>query len=170
MDRRRLVFTDETGFHLAMTRSHGRAPRGERVVGRVPRRRGTVTLIGSLALRGLVAALSLPGAMDTPAFDAFVALVLAPRLRSGDVVLLDNLRVHHASHVEAAVAEAKARVMWLPTYSPDLSPIENCWSKVKALVRGEQPRTPDELGTALTGALSAVTREDINGWFKHCGY
>ena len=171
MDRRRLVFTDETGFHLAMTRSHGRAPRGERAVGRVPRRRGTgVTLIGSLALRGLVAALSMPGAVDALAFDAFVAQVLTPRLRQGDIVLLDNLRVHHASRVEAAVAESKARVMWLPTYSPDLSPIENCWSKVKTLVRGGQPRTPDELGAALTGALNAVTGGDINGWFRHCGY
>lgn len=171
MDRWRLVFTDETGFNLAMTRSHGRAPRGERAVGRVPRKRGTgVTLIGSLALRGLVAALSMPGAVDALAFDLFVARVLTPRLRRGDIVLLDNLRVHHASQVEAVVAEAKARVMWLPAYSPDLSPIENCWSKVKALVRGEQPRTPGELGAALTGALSAVTRGDIDGWFRHCGY
>jgi len=160
--RRRLVFTDETGFHLAMTRRFGRAPRGQRVRQRVPRKRGTnVTLIGALALRGSV---------DREAFDAFVTGLLVPRLRRADVVLLDNLRVHHASDVEEAVRSARARVLWLPTYSPDFSPLESCWSKVKAVVRGEEPRTSSGLDAALTQALDSVTAADVDGWFRHCGY
>lgn len=169
--RRRLVFTDETGFHLAMTRRFGRAPRGERVRQAVPRKRGTnVTLVGALALRGWVAALSFSGSVDGEAFDAFVTELLVPRLRRSDVVLLDNLRVHHASDVEGAVRSARARVLWLPTYSPDFSPLENCWSKVKAVVKGKEPRTAPELDTALTEALSSVTAADVDGWFRYCGY
>ncbi|HEX6624151.1 MAG TPA: IS630 family transposase [Pyrinomonadaceae bacterium] len=171
LDRRRLVFTDETGFHLAMTRAYGRAARGERVNQRVPRNHGRgVTLIGALGLRGLLAPLSLEGALDSMAFDSYVTRALVSQLRPKDVVLLDNLPVHQASQVEAAVAGVKAEVMWLPAYSPDFSPIEECWSKVKALVRGREPRTPKELDAALGDALAAVTPTDIEGWFRHCGY
>ena len=137
----------------------------------MPRKRGTnVTLIGALALRGWVAALSFSGSVDREAFDAFVTGLLVPRLRRADVVLLDNLRVHHASDVEEAVREAKARVLWLPTYSPDFSPLESCWSKVKAIVRGEEPRTASDLDAALSQALSSVTAADVDGWFRRCGY
>ncbi len=171
LERERFVFTDETGFHLAMTRAYGRAPRGERVVQRVPRRRGTsVSLIGSMGLRGVVSTLALSGAVDTLCFDAFVYGWLAPRLRKWDIVLPDNLRVHQASQVEAAVAAVKAEVLWRPTYSPDFSPLENCWLKVKTLVRGKQPRTPQKLDAALREALGAVTADDIEAWFTHCGY
>jgi transposase len=171
LDRRRFVFTDETGFHLAMTRLYGRAPRGQRVVQSVPRNHGTgVSLIGSLSLRGLVAPFSIAGAVDTLVFDAYVSKLLLPQLRRGDIVLLDNLPVHQASQIEAAVASRKAEVLWLPAYSPDFSPLENCWSKIKALVRGRHPRTPRELDLALNEALEAVTLDDIDGWFRHCGY
>jgi transposase len=171
LDRRRLVFIDETGFHLAMTRAYGRAARGERVNQSVPRNYGTgVTVIGSLGLRGMLAPLSLEGAVDAVAFDAYVSRMLVSQLRPKDVVLLDNLPVHQASQVEQAVAEVEAQVMWLPAYSPDFSPIEHCWSKVKTLVRGCQPRTPKELNGALSDALKAVTLDDIDGWFRHCGY
>lgn len=137
----------------------------------MPRKRGThVTLVGALALRGWVAALSFNGPLDREAFDTFVTELLVPRLRRSDVVLLDNLRVHHASDVEEAVRSARARVLWLPTYSPDFSPLESCWSKVKALVRGKEPRTASALDRALTEALSSVTAGDIDGWFRHCGY
>jgi transposase len=171
LDRRRFVFTDETGFHLAMTRAYGRAPRGERVNQRVPRNHGkAVTLIGSLGLRGLLAPLSIEGAVDTVAFDSYLRQVLCSQLRPQDIVMLDNLPVHLSSQVEQAVTSVKAEVLWLPAYSPDFSPIENCWSKVKTLVRGRQPRTPKELNTALRDALKAVTLDDIDGWFRHCGY
>ena len=154
-----------------MTRAYGRAPRGERVNQSVPRNHGRgVTLIGSMGLRGVLAPLSLEGALDTAAFDSYVAQVLAAQLRPSDIVLLDNLPVHVSSQVEAVVAAVKAEVMWLPAYSPDFSPIEECWSKVKTLVRGRAPRTPKELDTALSDALKAVTLDDIEGWFRHCGY
>jgi transposase len=137
----------------------------------VPHNHGKgVTLLGSLGLRGLLAPLSLEGTVDTVAFDAYVSRMLVSQLRPRDVLLLDNLPVHQAGQVEAAVAEVKAEVMWLPAYSPDFSPIENCWSKVKALVRGRRPRTPKELNAALSEALAAVTLDDIDGWFRHCGY
>jgi len=171
LDRRRFVFTDETGFHLAMTRADGRAARGERVNQGVPRNRGKgVTLIGSLGLRGLLAPFSLEGAVDTVAFDSYVSRVLVSQLRPSDIVLLDNLPVHLSSQIEQAVAAVEAEVIWLPAYSPDFSPIENCWSKVKTLVRGRQPRTPKELDAALGDALASVTPDDIEGWFRHCGY
>ena len=171
LDRRRFVFTDETGFHLAMTRLYGRAPRGQRVAQSAPRNHGKrVSLISSLSLRGMVAPFSIEGAVDTLVFDAYVSKLLLPQLRGGDIVLLDNLPVHQASQIEEAVATRKAQVLWLPAYSPDFSPLENCWSKVKALVRGRQPRTSKELNVAINGALKAVTLDDIDGWFKHCGY
>jgi transposase len=167
-DRRRFIFTDETGFHLAMTRAYGRAARGTKSTRAC--RAITVTLIGSLGLRGLLAPLSIEGAVDTVVFDSYVRHALVAQLRPKDIVLLDNLPVHQASQVEQAVTAVKAEVLWLPAYSPDFSPIENCWSKVKTLVRGRQPRTPKELNTALAAALKAVTLDDIDGWFRHCGY
>ncbi len=118
----------------------------------------------------MLAPLSLEGAVDTLCFDAYVSKWLVPQLRSKDIVLLDNLPVHQASQIEMAVADAQAQVLWLPAYSPDFSPIENCWLKVKTLVRGRQPRTAKELNAALGEALKAVTLDDIEGWFKHCGY
>jgi transposase len=137
----------------------------------VPRNHGKgVTLLGSLGMRGLLAPLSLEGAVDTVAFDPYVRRMLRSQLRPGDVVPLDNLPVHQASQVEAAVAEVKAEVMWLRAYSPAYSPIENCWSKVKTVVRGCQPRRPKELNAALADALKAVTLDDIDGRFRHCGY
>jgi len=154
-----------------MTRLYGRAPRGQRVVQSAPRNHGIgLSLIGSLSLRGLVAPFSIEGAVDTLVFDAYVSKLLLPQLRRGDIVLLDNLPVHQASQVEAAVATCRAKVLWLPAYSPDFSPIENCWSKIKALVRGLQPRTSKELNAAVNDALKAVTLDDIDGWFRHCGY
>jgi len=129
-----------------------------------------VTLIGSLGLRGLLAPLLIEGAVDTVAFDSYVRHALVAQLRPKDIVLLDNLPVHLSSQVEQEVASVKAEVLWLPAYSPDFSPIENCWSKVKTLVRGRQPRTPKDLDVALRDALEAVTLDDIDGWFRHCGY
>jgi transposase len=123
-----------------------------------------------LGLRGLLAPLSIEGSVDTVVFDSYVRQVLCSQLHPKDIVLLDNLPVHLASEVEQAVTQVKAEVLWLPAYSPDFSPIENCWSKVKTLVRGYQPRTSKQLNTALRSALKAVTLNDIEGWFRHCGY
>jgi len=171
LPHRRFLFVDESAVNTAMTRRYGRAPRGERVCDSAPRNYGTHTsVIGALGLRGLVATLTVEGAVDALCFDAYVEQVLGPRLRRGDVVVLDNLTAHRASRIEEVAAERGAQVLWLPPYSPDYSPIEQCWSKIKAYLRGAKARTSGELNKALAQAIKLVTRADIRGWFKHCGY
>lgn len=167
----RFLFVDESAVNTAMTRRYGRAPRGQRVYDSAPRNYGAHTsIIGALSLRGLVATMTVEGAVDTLCFDAYVERVLAPQLRRGDVVVLDNLGAHRASRLEEVVAECGARVLWLPPYSPDYSPIEQCWSKIKSYLRGAKARTADALDKALAQAIEFVTKADIRGWFKHCGY
>jgi transposase len=169
---RRLIFIDESALNTAMTPLYARAPRGERVVDYVPRSYGEQTsLIGALSYgRGLVAVMTLTGAVDTLAFDAYLSRVLAPRLRKGDVLVLDNLNVHKASQVEQVAQARGAQVLWLAPYSPDFSPIEQCWSKIKTCLRAAKARTRDELEQALAQAIKLVTKSDIREWFKHCGY
>jgi transposase len=171
LNKRRFVFIDESAINTAMTRRYGRAPRGERAHDSAPRNYGAHTsVIGAMGLRGLVATLTVEGTVDTEVFNAYAEQVLGPRLRPGDVVVLDNLTAHRASRIEE-VAEARgAQVLWLPPYSPDYSPIEQCWSKIKAYLRGAKARTREALEEALTAALGLVTKADIRGWFKHCGY
>lgn len=171
LDQRRFIFVDETSTSIAMARGYARAPRGQRAVGAVPRNHGqNLSVIGALGLRGMVAALSIEGAVDTDVFDVFVRRVLVPALRPGDIVLLDNLSVHHASCITQAVQAARGQVIFLPPYSPDFSPIEPCWSKVKAFLRGAAARTRHRLEAALKSALHTRRPEDIHGWFTHCGY
>ena len=155
-----------------MTRRYARAPRGERAPDSAPRNYGEQTsLISAICLeRGLLATMTVTGAVDTLCFNAYVERVLSPHLRRGDVVVLDNLGAHKASCLEQVAEERGARVLWLPPYSPDYSPIENCWSKIKTALRAAKARTRDELNKALATALKLVTETDIRGWFKHCGY
>ena len=172
MNHRRFIFLDESAVNTAMTPTHGRAPVGERVHDSAPRNYGEQTsIVGALSFgRGLIAVMTLTGAVDTLAFDAYLSRVLGPRLRKGDVVVLDNLNVHKASRVEEVAAERGARVLWLAPYSPDFSPIEQCWSKIKTALRAAKARTREELEKALAQAIKLITRVDIRGWFKHCGY
>jgi len=118
----------------------------------------------------MVATMSVDGAVETEVFDGFVTGVLVPALRPGDIVLLDNLQVHRASDIEQAVSSAGGEVIFLPSYSPDFSPLEPCWSKIKTFLRTCAARTRALLDTALTKALRAIHPEDIRGWFQHCGY
>ena len=169
---RRLIFLDESAVNTAMTPTHGRSPRGERVHDSAPRNYGEQTsIVGALSFRrGLIAVMTLTGAVDTLAFDAYLSRVLAPRLRKGDVVVLDNLNVHKASQIEEVAGARGAGVIWLAPYSPDFSPIEQCWSKIKTLLRAAKARTREELEQALASAIKLITKSDIRGWFKHCGY
>lgn len=154
-----------------MTRLYGRAPKGERITERVPRNYGEQTsLISSLSLGGVEATMSIGGAVDTEVFDAYVEQVLRPTIRAGDVVVLDNLTAHRASRIEQVAAECGATVVWLSPYSPDFSPIEMMWSKIKAAIRAAKARTREELEQALDSALSLITGADCLGWFAHCGY
>lgn len=166
-----MKFIDEAGVNLALTRLFGRAPRGQRVFDRVPHNYGAnVTMIGALSLQGLDAVMTIEGATNGEVFRAYVEQVLAPTLQSGDVVVMDNLSAHKVAGIREAIEQRGAQVHYLPPYSPDLSPIEPCWSKLKTVLRAAKARTYEALDTALVRALETVTGSDARGWFRHCGY
>jgi transposase len=154
-----------------MTRLRGRAPKGERATERVPRNYGSQTsLLATLSLTGVEAVMTVEGAVDTDVFNAYVEQVLRPTIRRGDVLVLDNLSAHHASRIEEVAAECGACVIWLAPYSPDFSPIELMWSKIKTALRAAKARTREELERAFQAALELITEADCLGWFTHCGY
>ena len=164
-----LVFVDETGSNLAMTRRYARSLRGSRAYSDAPYQRGNnLTLIGAMALRGLVGEMTLPGAADALAFKTYVKQVLVPNLWAGACVVMDNLPAHKVAGIRESIEAVGATVVYLSPYSPDFSPIENCWSKVKEFLRARAARTYTELDQAITDALAAVTTKDIIGWFTHC--
>jgi len=166
IDPEHLVFVDETGTNTAMTRTHGRAPEGERVQGAVPGFWTTLTLIRGLRLSGVTAPLVFQGATNTATFETYVENSLVPQLRPGDVVIWDNLKPHKVKSVVKAVKQAGARVIPLPTSSPDYSPIEEMFSKVKGALKSTAARSTEAITTAIGCALEDVTPQDILGWFK----
>jgi transposase len=171
LDARRFKFIDEAGSNLALTRLFGRAPKGERVTESVPRNYGRQTsIISAIGLSGPTATFTVEGAVDTAIFNVYVEHVLGPSIEVGDILILDNLSAHRASCIETVAAERGAQVIWLPPYSPDFSPIEMMWSKIKSALRAAKARTREELEQALIAALKLVTADDCAGWFSHCGY
>jgi transposase len=165
------VFIDEMGTNLELPRLYGRAAPGTRVLEQVPGDRGgNVSTIGAIALDGMRTGLSVPGAIDGETLLFFVEELLVPTLKRGDIVVMDNNPTHKLDEIEEAIEAAGAWVLFLPTYSPDLNPIENCWSKVKAHLRSLKPRTLPDLLDALVTAFASVTEHDIRGWVEHCGY
>jgi transposase len=167
----RLVFLDETGINLSMTRTYARAPRGDRAVAAVPKNWGdSVTVVAGLTLDGIIAPMMLHGAMNARAFEAYVEQCLAPELHEGDVVVMDNLAAHKRPVVQDLITRAGAHVLYLPPYSPDFNPIEPSWSKFKALLRALAARTTDALQDGVRVALRAITPLDARGWFLHCGH
>jgi transposase len=171
-DARRLVFVDESGFNTSMTRLRARAPRGKRAYGRVPRNRGkNTTLIAAITLQGgMGESMTLEGATDALAFEAYVEHVLAPSLSEGQVVVLDKLVAHRTEKVKDLIEERRADLVFLPSNSPDMNPIEEAFSKIKQLVRKAGARVREALVEAIGRALTAVTTEDAAGWFAHAGY
>jgi transposase len=166
-----LVFVDECGSTIALTRLYARAPRGQRAYGSAPRNWGkNTTLIAGLTLSGIQAPFILEGAVDTLAFETYVEHVLAPSLRPGQVVVLDNVSVHKGERVRQAIEASGCQVLFLPTYSPDLTPIEEAFSKLKAWLRRLGARTREALEEAIAEALKQITVQDAHGWFWHCGY
>ncbi len=166
-----LVFVDESGTNLAMTPRYGRAPRGERVVGTVPRNHGAnTTLIAALSLEGITAAMTLEGAADRDAFDVFVKQVLVPTLRPGQLVVWDNLSVHKSAEAARLLAARGCRILFLPPYSPDFAPIEQAFSKLKTALRRTGARTREALDDAIAAGLTTITPADARGWFAHCGF
>jgi transposase len=170
-DLRRLVFVDESGMHTSMMRLRSRAPRGERAYGKVPRNRGkNLTLIASMSLHGMGEAMCVQGATDAEVFEVYVEHFLAPTLEEGQVVVMDNLGAHKPQKVRELIEARGAEVLFLPSYSPDLNPIEEAFSKIKGIVRKLAARTHEALSEAIADALSAITPQDAAGWFNHCGY
>lgn len=171
LDFSRLKFIDESGVNLALTRLYGRAPRGERAVGSAPINYGqNLTLIGALGSGGLDALLWIEGATDGEVFRAYTECILCPTLVAGDIVVMDNLGAHKVSGIREAIEAQGAQLIYLPPYSPDLSPIERCWSKIKTALRSIGARTRRKLERAIKRALATITESDALAWFTHCGY
>lgn len=171
VDPAHLVFVDETGATTALDRPYGRAPAGTRVEAAAPGEWQNVTLIVGLRPTEVVAPLAFPGATDREAFESYVEQALVPQLRKGDVVVWDNLQPHKNPHVVEAIQAVGARVEPLPPWSPDKTPIEELFSKVKAYLRKVASRTFDTVVTGMGEALQLVTPKDICGWFQdRCAY
>lgn len=170
-DAAEFVIVDESGTNLNRTPRYACAPRGERAYGSVPRNTPpNATLIASLTSAGMGPAMLLSGAADTAAFEMYIAQVLAPALVPSQVVILDNLSAHKSACVRELIAARGCELWYLPSYSPDLSPIEAAFSKLKEALRRAKARTHDALHDAIARALEHITAADAHGYFPHCGY
>jgi transposase len=166
-----LVFIDECGSNIALTPVYARAPRGERARANVPRNRGkNITLIAALTLEGMGAAFILEGSANATAFELYVEQVLVPSLHAGQIVVMDNLQAHKSARVRTAIEAKGCQLLFLPSYSPDLTPIEEAFSKLKTALRRAGARTREALEEAIGQALLTITAQDAHGWFQHCGY
>ena len=171
LDPGRLVFVDECSTNIALAKIYARAPKGERAYGEAPRNWGkNVTLIASMSTEGLGATMSVEGATDGVAFETYVKYFLLPTLQEGQIVVMDNLQVHKSRRIKELIEGAGAEILFLPPYSPDFSPIEEAFSKVKGILRRIGARTREALLEATGEALEAVSRRDAAGWFRHRGY
>jgi len=140
-------------------------------VGKVPRNYGAnITLLASLSVHSMGEALMLDGAADAAAFDISIEQVLAPSLHAGQIMILDNLSIHLGNRVKQAIEARGCRLIFLPAYSPDFSPIEEAFSKLKTFLRRVGARTREDLQGAIAQALTLITAQDALGWFPHCGY
>jgi transposase len=167
----RLVFIDETAVTTKMTRLYGRAPRGQRLVAKVPHGHWkTLTLVAALRTDGVTAPYVIDGAMDGRAFLAYVEQVLVPTLKRRDIVFMDNVRTHKVAGVREAIEAAGAQLRYLPAYSPDLNPIENAYSKIKSHLRKAAARTVDKLWKLVGRSVKAIAPRECAGYFRHAGY
>lgn len=171
IDPRRMVFIDETWAKTNMTRIYGRSLQGSRLIEKTPCGRWqTTTFLGALRAEGFVAPLTIDGAINGTLFRAWVEQHLAPTLRPGDIVVMDNLSSHKVTGVRKAIEAAGAELRYLPPYSPDLTPIELAFSKLKKLLRDGAERTVDKLWTLCGHILEKFTENECRSYFKHCGY
>jgi transposase len=170
-DPQQFVFVDESGTHTSLTRLYGWAPHDRRATGSVPRNHGkNTTLVAALRPEGLHEPWLIEGAMTTETFAWYIRERLAPRLRPGQVVVLDNLSAHKAASIRQAIEARGCELLFLPPYSPDCTPIEQAFSKLKAILRGLGARTHEALQEAVRLAIEAITRDDAAAWFAHAGY
>ena len=166
-----LIFIDESGVNLSLTRLFARADKGKRAHSKRPMKRGkNVSLIGAIGLKGVITQISLIGATDGLTFEAFISQKLVPQLWEGAYVIMDNCSIHKSQEIEALIQAAGANLIYLPPYSPDFSPIENCWSKIKSILRSLGARNYPDLAKAIEAAFNRVSLQDIQSWFTHCCY
>jgi transposase len=171
LDSNKFVFLDECGSNIALTRLYARAPRGKRAKGSIPRnRRKNVTLLASLSLSGIGETMIIEGAANAQIFEMYIEQILVPSLKKGQVIIMDNLSIHKGQRVRQLIETCGCRLLFLPAYSPDFSPIEETFSKLKAVLRRAGARTHEALQEAIVAALLTVTEADAAGWFRHCGY
>jgi transposase len=166
-----IVFLDESGIKTNMTRIYGRSYQGTRCYDSTPNGHWeTLTVLSSIRLNGKTECIIFDGAVDRKMFDEYIKQILAPTLRPGDILIMDNLSAHKSRICEKIVSSQGAQVKFLPAYSPDFNPIENMWSKLKQILRGIKARTNEELLSSVGVALDMVTQSDAKGWFGDCGY
>src|SRR5579872_6088227 len=167
----RVIVVDESGTHIGMTPAYARAPRGQRAYDRTLRNYGhNLTLLSGLRLSGIQACMVIEGAVNTSVFETYVEQILCPVLQSGDIVVMDNLSCHKGTQVETLIHQRGATILWLPPYSPDLSPIEHAFSKLKTYLRQAKAQTLNTLIEAIIQGLSTITDIDAMGWFTNCGF
>jgi transposase len=171
MSPAQLVFVDETGATTKMARRYGRSPRGKRLDGPIPHGHWkTTTFVGGLTTRGFIAPYVLAGPMNGASFLAWVAQMLAPELKPGDVVVMDNLAAHKVDGVRQAIEAHGAELRYLPPYSPDLNPIEQAFAKLKALLRTAAERTIDGLWTKIGQLLDLFAPAECANYLANSGY
>lgn len=165
------VVVDECGSNINLTPLYAYAPVGERAYGKTPRNTGcNTTLIAALNASGIGPAMTLAGATDRLAFEAYLEQLLTPSLKPGQIVVMDNLSAHKGERVRTLIEGCGCELWYLPSYSPDLSPIEEAFSKLKGLLRRAEARTRETLEEAIAQSLELITSADARGWFAHCGY
>ena len=165
------IFLDESGVHVGMSSRYGRAKRHQRVVSYLPFNKGQrVTLIAAIGIEEIKAALYGEWHLDGDLFLNFIQVCLLPVLKPYHVVLMDNLSAHKVAGVRTLIEATGARLVYLPPYSPDLSPIELAWSKIKGIIRKKSARTYEELKEAISIAFKSIKQSDLVGWYEHCGY
>jgi transposase len=171
VEAKRLVFVDEMGTNTSLSALYAWAPKGERALCSVPRNRGSnTTVLSSMTLEGMGSALTVEGATTSAVFETYVEQVLAPTLRKGQVVVMDNLSAHKGERVKELIEGRGCELIYLPSYSPDFNPIEEAFAKIKDFLRKSEARTREALVEAIGAAISAVTAKDACGFFEHCGY
>ena len=171
VDPRKLVFVDEMGTNTSLSPRYAYAPKGRRAYAQIPRNRGAnTTLLASMSLEGMGPCLAVEGATTATVFEAYIEQVLAPTLRCGQIVVVDNLGAHKSERARELIEGRGCQMLFLPPYSPDYNPIEEAFSKIKGALRKAQARTREALIEALGVAISAVRARDACGFFEHSGY
>lgn len=166
-----LIFIDESGASLRMAREYARTAGGERIKMLVPASHGPkLSIISAISAQEVVTTMYGEWSTDGEIFSTFIEKCLVPKLSAGKIVLLDNVAFHNTSRIQTAIESVGAKIKFLPAYSPDFSPIENMWSKIKTVLRKFSPRTLKEFKKAIKEAFASISTTDLLSWFRHCGY